>query len=355
MAVGRISGPLLKDNLLRNGVNLAFETSLLYLDVNNSRIGINTTAPTNDLQVVGTTRTTNLQTTNSATIATFTVSNNTISSSSGTINLVPAGGTNGVVYQGNLTVGTQLNINGNTISTVGTNTNLNITTTGSGQVTVNSNVLVNGNLHATGMITADGNIQLGDSGVGDTIQFNGEVDSDIVPTPTNSWNLGSSLLNWATIYSNNATINNINATSITGTDYKTASLEINGSTISTRSTNTNINLLTTGSGAVNLGNNLSIAANTITNTVPGSITTFATTGTGYVAVSGTNGMVIPSGSVAARPANAYAAIGMIRYNTEQYLVEVYTTGGWVSVAGSAGGVTAQSAADIGVEQALIYG
>ncbi len=32
MAIGRISGPLLKSNLIRDGVNLAFETDLLYLD-----------------------------------------------------------------------------------------------------------------------------------------------------------------------------------------------------------------------------------------------------------------------------------------------------------------------------------
>jgi hypothetical protein len=354
MAVGRISGPLLKDNLLRNGVNLAFETSLLYIDVINSRIGVNTTAPSNDLQVVGTTRTTNLQTTTQATIASFTVSGNTIASSNSTINLVPAGGTSGVVYQGNLTVGTQLNINGNTISTVGTNRDLNITTTGSGQVNINSNVLVNGSLHATGTITADGNIQLGDQ-PGDTITFTGEVNSDIVPYVTNTWNLGSSSLTWATVYSNNATINNVNATAITGTNYKTAGLDITGSTISTRTSNTNINLLTTGTGAVNLGNNLSFSAGTITNTVAGSITTFNNTGTGYAKINGVNGMVIPSGSVAARPANINAEVGMIRYNTEQFLVEVYTSGGWVSVAGSAGGVTAQSAADIGVQQALIYG
>ena len=354
MAVGRISGPLLKDNLLRNGVNLAFETSLLYIDVINSRIGVNTTAPSNDLQVVGTTRTTNLQTTTSATIASFTVSGNTIASTNNTINFVPAGGTSGVVYQGNLTVGTQLNINGNTITTVGVNTDLNINTTGSGQVNINSNVLVNGSLHATGAITADGNIQLGDQ-TGDTITFTGEVNSDIVPFVTNTWNLGSSSLTWAGVYSNNATINNITATTITGTDYKTAGLDITGSTISTRATDTNINLLSTGSGGVVLSNNLKFSANSITNTVAGSITTFNNTGTGYAKINGVNGMVIPSGSVAARPANINAELGMIRYNTEQFLVEVYTTGGWVSVAGSAGGVTAQSAADIGVQQALIYG
>ena len=55
MAVGRISGPLLKANLLRNGVDLAFETDLLYLDVNNSRIGIKTTTPQYELDVNGTT------------------------------------------------------------------------------------------------------------------------------------------------------------------------------------------------------------------------------------------------------------------------------------------------------------
>ena len=41
MAIGRISGPLLKANLLRQGVNLAFENDLLVLDVNNNRVGIN--------------------------------------------------------------------------------------------------------------------------------------------------------------------------------------------------------------------------------------------------------------------------------------------------------------------------
>jgi hypothetical protein len=45
MAIGRISGPLLKSNLLRDGVELAVETDLLYLDVVNRRIGINSAAP----------------------------------------------------------------------------------------------------------------------------------------------------------------------------------------------------------------------------------------------------------------------------------------------------------------------
>jgi len=53
MAIGRISGSVLKSNLTRNGVDLAFETSLLYLDVTNSRVGIGTSEPSTTLHVVG--------------------------------------------------------------------------------------------------------------------------------------------------------------------------------------------------------------------------------------------------------------------------------------------------------------
>ena len=60
MAVGRISGPLLKSNLVRNGIDLAFETNLLYLDVNNARLGVKTSSPQYELDVNGTTKTTNL-------------------------------------------------------------------------------------------------------------------------------------------------------------------------------------------------------------------------------------------------------------------------------------------------------
>ena len=50
MAIGRISGAMLKNNLERLGTDLSFETDLLYLDVANSRIGIGTSTPTTTLQ-----------------------------------------------------------------------------------------------------------------------------------------------------------------------------------------------------------------------------------------------------------------------------------------------------------------
>jgi hypothetical protein len=54
MAIGRITGSVLKSNLTRNGTDLAFETNLLYLDVTNSRVGIGTSEPSTALQVNGT-------------------------------------------------------------------------------------------------------------------------------------------------------------------------------------------------------------------------------------------------------------------------------------------------------------
>jgi len=69
MAIGRISGPLLKANLTRNGVDLAFENDLLYLDVSdpnpaNHKIGIKKTNPEYTLDVTGTIRATAILTPN---------------------------------------------------------------------------------------------------------------------------------------------------------------------------------------------------------------------------------------------------------------------------------------------------
>ena len=69
MAIGRISGSVLKSNLTRNGTDLAFETNLLYLDVTNSRVGIGTSEPTTALQVNGTITSTALAVTDDVTLA----------------------------------------------------------------------------------------------------------------------------------------------------------------------------------------------------------------------------------------------------------------------------------------------
>jgi len=201
MSIGRISGPLLKANLLREGVDLAFETDLLYLDVNNMRIGVNTDTPTHDLQVNGTTRTIYLETDN-LDVGNITISGNTIDSDTGVLNLAGFNGA-AIVYQNKLKVDF-VTIDGNIISTNDTNKNLELRPDGSGTVEIYAETTVHGNLHATGNITADGNIQIGStdqSGASaDTVSFNAEVASDIVPDDNETYDLGTIDKRWKNVY-----------------------------------------------------------------------------------------------------------------------------------------------------------
>ena len=355
MAVGRISGPLLKDNLLRNGVNLAFETNLLYLDVVNSRLGVKTTTPQYDLDVNGTTRSTFLYTSTQADLATFTVTGSTISSTSNTITFTP-NGANPTIFSGTIKVG-NLSLTGNTLSSTDTNGNINVTANGTGAINLNSNVLITGNLHATGNITADGNIQLGDNIATDTVSFAGEVNSDILPSATNTYNLGSNTLKWNNVYAQTANITNFNITTFTASSLSTTgtrNLYISANTIAALGTNSDLNFTTTGTGGVILGN-FKFYQNSITNIVNNAVSQLNSTGSGYYKISGTFGVVIPVGTNAQRPALAYQEAGMIRFNTDLGLVEVYNGTTWGSIAGNSVGVTSATAQDIGVQTALTLG
>ena len=207
MAVGRISGPLLKSNLVRNGIDLAFETDLLYLDVNNQRIGIKTSSPQHELDVNGTTRTSNLRVTNQANLGDITVQGNTISTDQNILNL---GTLDTVVYHNKLRVDS-VDIEGNTISTNSSNANLELSANGTGTVEVLNDMNVSGNLHATGNISADGNITLGDEDT-DTVTFNAKVASNIIPDTDDEYTLGTSTFKW-----NDVNSRLVNATTITAT------------------------------------------------------------------------------------------------------------------------------------------
>ena len=208
MAVGRISGPLLKANLIRNGIDLAFETDLLYLDVNNQRIGIKNASPQYELDVNGTTRTDNLITTTQADIGNIKVTGNTISTTQPYLNL---GTLDTVVYQ-NKAVIDSLELEGNVIRSNDSNANIELRPNGTGIVDIYSDVNVDGNIHATGNISADGNITIGDADT-DNITINAEVASNIIPDADNTYTLGSDPTTggkqWADIYVNNFTAGSI--------------------------------------------------------------------------------------------------------------------------------------------------
>jgi hypothetical protein len=119
MAIGRISGSVLKSNLTRNGTDLAFETNLLYLDVTNSRIGIGISEPTQQLHVNGTTLTTALSVTGSSTLDGVTITDNTISTNASNSDLELSANGSGTVKISGINFPTTDGSNGQVIQTDG--------------------------------------------------------------------------------------------------------------------------------------------------------------------------------------------------------------------------------------------
>ena len=165
MAVGRITGPLLAKNLLRDGVDLAFETDLLYLDVNTGRIGIKTASPNYTLDVNGDTNVLSLRVETTSTLG------------------------NLVVYANNST-------------TYATNTvgDLVISAPLEQRVVIGSDALVQGNLHATGNITAEGSVQIGAITGSDTLSLYADIVSNITPQTSSTYDLGAPGLSWGNAY-----------------------------------------------------------------------------------------------------------------------------------------------------------
>jgi hypothetical protein len=350
MAIGRISGPLLKANLIREGVNLAFETDLLYLDVNNSRIGVKTASPQYDLDVNDTIRTTNLIVDTRADIAQFTITGNTISSSNNTINFIPAGG-QATVYHSRLQIN-DLEIQGNTISTNVSNSNIELRPNGIGIVDVYANTRVNGdltvtgNVGVTGNVVISGNITIGDA-LTDNITINAAIKSSLIPEADNTYDLGSSSYAWRNIYAQNFFTDMLSLNSL-----DIGNLQFRDNEITT-TTGTDLSIFGNGTGGVKLGN-FRFRDNTVTNVSNNAISQIASTGTGYFKIAGTNGVVLPRGNNAQRP-TAYAVLGMTRYNTELRALEVWDGFAWASPAGSSGSVTVTQAEDAAAAFALTLG
>jgi hypothetical protein len=117
MAIGRISGPMLYNNLDRQGVDLSIDANLVYFDVANRRVGINTAAPNYALDSSG-----------NAKIANLSVLGATVSSNSGTIAI-------------------------SSITAITSNTNA--VSTATGALVVSGGAGVAGNLYVGGTIHAD--------------------------------------------------------------------------------------------------------------------------------------------------------------------------------------------------------
>jgi hypothetical protein len=153
-------------------------------------------------------------------------------------------------------------------------------------------------------------------------------------------------------YANGVLTATIDSTKLFTEDFQTTGIDIQNNTISAINTNTDINLTTSGTGGVKIGN-LNIRNNTITNTASNAVTEFVETGTGYVKFAGTRGFVIPVGDNANRPLTP--AVGMMRFNTFYSIVEIWDGTSWINIAGTTTGISIAQASDIGIVSALIYG
>ena len=224
--VGRISGSLLQANLERNGIDLAFrnttsDTQLLYFNVSSGKLGVNKGTTGYELDVAGTARSTNLLS-NTNSVANFTIENSTFSTLVGDINL----NAGEAIVMAAMENGT-IRIDDNIISTIETNANIDITPNGFGTTEIVNNLTTFGNIHSSGDINFDGTITLGNAAI-DTVDFNADVNSDVIPDQRNTYNIGSSERKWDALYTN----------LLNGTSVNVGALQVGNIQIDTRLGNT---------------------------------------------------------------------------------------------------------------------
>jgi hypothetical protein len=260
--LGRISGPLLKDNLLRNGVDLAFENDLLYLEVNNQRIGIKTSSPSRELEVDGSSKFVDIFTDTSKRLGNVNFLHNSITTEFGKLYL---NSTSEITAPGILTDGVKFDNNKISLENL-----LNLEFRPTRNFISNSNVRVTGNLHVTGDITFDGNIIIGDTDL-DSVEFNSDFTSNLVPDQTDFYNLGNVSRRWGDVYLQDAFVN----------DISTSTLIANGLNLTYELTNS-IFVSTNGNDTTNRGNVFSAPFRTLKYAL-----SRATVGTSIYIMSGT--------------------------------------------------------------------
>ena len=193
--VGRISGPLLFANLERNGIDLAFETDLIYLDVTGNKIGIRNASPSNEIQISDTTRTVSLIADTQADIANLNIQSSTIQPFPGSLILDAR-----YTITANRIKTDNLLLDDDRISTYTTDTNIEFRPNQTGATEFN-NLWVENNLNVTGDVRLDGDITFGNADT-DSVTFDADVTSNIIPDADATYNLGISSKRWQTIEAN---------------------------------------------------------------------------------------------------------------------------------------------------------
>lgn len=322
--LGRISGPLLSANLLRNGNNLVFDSDLLQLNVNNKRIGINNTGPSRDLTINTSVSTTNLLVDTQTDIANFTITASQIQNPISSITISPQQ-SNPVITAPKVAT-SLLYFSQNELKNETLNSNIVFTPSGTGVANIRNDTLVNGSVHATGNITWDGDVTLGNEST-DTITFASDVNSDIIPNYTDTYNLGSATLRWNTVRTKNLESYLLTADLATVSLATIGNIKFQTNTVMPTSSSMDITIAADGTGLVNFDGINYVNVNEIP--VPEKLTLYSTSN-GYIKVTGSKGIVIPCGPTIGPEG---AELGLLRFNTELGYARVFNGTVWQPVGG----------------------
>lgn len=389
--LGRIGGHLLKDNLLRNGSDLAFDTDLLYLKVSpvvepfiedgetgdpnydstlpaalqGTGVGINVDVPVFDLDVNNDFLTTNYIVDNNATIDNILIQNNSyFTTTVGPINLVPS--QSNPYIRHNRLITDDLEFNDNFIQGLNSNQSIELRPNASGtiELVANTNVTgdlyVSGNIDISGNLSKQGNLILGDDVIdgetveNDTVDFNVNLQQSLLPGLDNAYDLGrnkndSSFGRWSEIHSPGwNTIENINPENVRVSDQ----IIINGvdNEIFALQSNDDVTILP--DTGITLIEDLKFEDNTITNQLSTPIS-FTGTDRGYYQFAGTNAFVIPAGDNSTRPTTA--ELGDTRWNTQEGYLECFDGNVYIIATGAGEEVTEEIQEDLANVYSLILG
>jgi hypothetical protein len=339
MTIGRIGGPMLRENLVRQGVDLSFETNLLYLDVNNMRIGVNTGTPNVAMDINGITRfSSNLQI-NGSNIATYAGNGNISITPNGTgklivsyltPNRIPYASTgNSIVDSANLT------FDGTTVTTTG------LTLNGTANLIVGNLRLQSDSLFSN---VVNGDIRLDPAGTGNVIVETSAISSwQVLFAGASKEILSNANLTFDTsnlILNGNANVNVLNVSNISSTTTN-GNIYIDpngtGNIILTQESAFRV-LYTAGNLEVSTDDTLkydgsflhigNINIEATTNTISTDFGNLRLTATNRVVFPATNSIKLPVGDTSQRPT---AVAGDFRFNSDTATLEFYTGTDWNQV------------------------
>ena len=386
-SLGRISGKALEANLLRNGVDLAFNGDLLYFKVSpqiqgtdpaedgdpnypgviGTGIGINRDVPIYDLDVNSDIFTRELTVTNQLSIDNIVINiPNTFTTTVGGIDIFIAGSD---IYHDKL-VTASLEVNDNYIASF-SNSNITLDPNGSGRVEFLANTNITGNLvvgtalaprniNISGDLSKQGNLILGDRIV-DTVTVNTDFAQSIIPGDDLVWSLGentgdSSPRRWSQIHSPDWTKITTGAWPGSGLRPQAVivsdQMRLDGVVNKISGVQSNEDILLNPDTGIVYVERTKWQDNDITNLLNSPLT-LGSTGIGYTQFTSTTAMLIPSGDNSQR--RLTPEVGETRWNIEVGYLECFDGTVWAISTGGGEEVTTVIMEDFGHAYTLMLG